>query len=227
MNSRMARYMAMAGAAAGAVAVGENVNATIVVDASLSGTVVGFSSGNPGPAVSATIAAGVKLRFSVQRTAFDSKRTVNMAVASGSMLLQDQGQARVRLKTYGQVATGSPGVSSVDLLQANRVGTYSFFGFGNPGNASFSGASPNTSRYFLFNFVQGSSTYYGWFELLAMAAPQTGGNLTVTLGRWAYDNTGATVFAGQLSGSAVPGGTGLAALAFGAAGLRGRRRSRN
>jgi hypothetical protein len=44
---------------------------------------------------------------------------------------------------------------------------------------------------------------------------------------WAYNDTGGSINAGQVAPSAVPGGAGLAALTFGAAGLRGRRRSRN
>jgi hypothetical protein len=47
---------------------------------------------------------------------------------------------------------------------------------------------------------------------------------TVTVFSWSYDDTGNPITIGP---TAVPGGAGLAALAFGAAGLRGRRRSRN
>jgi MYXO-CTERM domain-containing protein len=46
----------------------------------------------------------------------------------------------------------------------------------------------------------------------------------VTVYSWSYDDTGAAI---TIAPTAIPGGAGLAALAFGAAGLRGRRRSRN
>ena len=95
----------------------------------------------------------------------------------------------------------------------------------NSGNAAFSGAS----KYLLFNFQASGSTYYGWIEILATTTGVTGGisGYSATLGRWAYDTSGTAITAGQIIPSAVPGGAGLAALAFGAAGLRGRRRSRN
>jgi len=41
------------------------------------------------------------------------------------------------------------------------------------------------------------------------------------------EDTGVAITAGQISLTPVPGGSGLVALAFGAAGLRGRRRGRN
>jgi MYXO-CTERM domain-containing protein len=54
--------------------------------------------------------------------------------------------------------------------------------------------------------------------------PSAAGATTVS--RWAYESTTGTGITTPTA-SAVPGGAGLAALAFGAAGLRGRRRSRN
>ena len=103
------------------------------------------------------------------------------------------------------------------------------FNGGDAGNAAFSGASPQTSKYLLFNFQASGSTYYGWIEILATTTGVTGpiSGYSATLGRWAYDTSGTAITAGQIIPSAVPGGAGLAALAFGAAGLRGRRRSRN
>ena len=60
---------------------------------------------------------------------------------------------------------------------------------------------------------------YGWIELKNVAG-------TLTVDRWAYESDFNTAIQTPTA-SAVPGGAGLAALAFGAAGLRGRRRSRN
>jgi len=73
--------------------------------------------------------------------------------------------------------------------------------------------------YLAFQIQQYGNTYYGWFDLGTQEDQD--GNLTFTIHAWAY-STGSI-----LVPSAIPGGTGLAALAIGAAGLRGRRRSRN
>jgi len=63
------------------------------------------------------------------------------------------------------------------------------------------------------------STMFGYFDV--------GYNWmtnTVTVYSWSYDDQGNAI---TINPSPVPGGAGLAALAFGAAGLRGRRRARN
>ncbi|MGA0287938.1 MAG: hypothetical protein ACO3QA_13035, partial [Phycisphaerales bacterium] len=66
----------------------------------------------------------------------------------------------------------------------------------------------------------GVSTMYGYFDVGYDWTTNT-----VTVYSWSYDDSGNPITIGPPS--AVPGGAGLAALAFGAAGLRGRRRSRN
>ena len=87
--------------------------------------------------------------------------------------------------------------------------------------------------YLLFQFTGGSgSGGYGWLSFTANVVGTTirsGGSNTasyITITGWGWDDSGATIGAG-VTASAVPGGTGLAALAIGAAGLRGRRRGRN
>lgn len=74
----------------------------------------------------------------------------------------------------------------------------------------------------------GSGVYYGWFDIsVSRNGLQRGvSKITMTIHGWAYDDTGGSILAGQTTATAVPGGAGLAALAFGAAGLRGRRRIR-
>lgn len=47
----------------------------------------------------------------------------------------------------------------------------------------------------------------------------------MTIYDWAYDTTGGSIAAGDVGATAVPGATGLAALALGAAGLRRKRKS--
>ena len=80
--------------------------------------------------------------------------------------------------------------------------------------------------YLLFRFWQGANAgTYGWLSFDAFVDPASQNDSIVVTG-WGWDDSGATLAAG-IGPVAVPGGTGLAALAIGAAGLRGRRRSRN
>ena len=83
--------------------------------------------------------------------------------------------------------------------------------------------------YLLFKHTDGSSNEtYGWLSFQAFV--NGGGNPTaqsyIVITGWGYDDSGNTLGAG-VTAAAVPGGAGLASLAFGAAGLRGRRRGRN
>lgn len=73
--------------------------------------------------------------------------------------------------------------------------------------------------YLTFRIQDFGNTYYGWLDL--QTQEDASKNLTFTIHGWAY-STGSIV----VGPVAIPGGTGLAALALGAAGLRGRRRSR-
>ena len=78
--------------------------------------------------------------------------------------------------------------------------------------------------YLLFK-TTGSDGYegnYGWLSFDGYADGPTNSYITIT--GWGWDDTGSTIAAGQTAGStAVPGLGGLAALAIGAGGLRGRR----
>jgi hypothetical protein len=79
--------------------------------------------------------------------------------------------------------------------------------------------------YLLFKFWGGdNANTYGWISFDAFVDPASQNDSIVVTG-WGWDDSGAALAAG-IGPVAVPGGTGLAALAFGAAGLRGRRRSR-
>ena len=79
--------------------------------------------------------------------------------------------------------------------------------------------------YLLFKFTDGAASGdYGWISFTANV--NGFGSSSITITGWGWDDSGATIGAG-VTASAVPGGAGLAALAVGAAGLRGRRRGRN
>ena len=102
-------------------------------------------------------------------------------------------------------------VGSAVFLDSNDVwiGGTQLFNFPTSGNTGYLG--------FRLTVGEGDNIY-GWIEYV-----NNGSSTTVS--RWAYEstvNTGITT----PSVSAVPGGAGLAALALGAAGVRGRRRPR-
>lgn len=79
--------------------------------------------------------------------------------------------------------------------------------------------------YLLFKFWGGANANtYGWISFNAFVDPASQDDSIVVTG-WGWDDSGAAIAAG-IGPVAVPGGAGLAALAMGAAGLRGRRRSR-
>lgn len=83
--------------------------------------------------------------------------------------------------------------------------------------------------YIAFAISDGASSYYfGYFDVTVSNSGRTGTSsvYTLTINGWAYNSVaGQSITIG--APAAVPGGAGLAALAIGAAGLRGRRRSRN
>ena len=109
-----------------------------------------------------------------------------------------------------------------------RVGSWT-----NPVNAtaaprwSTDNATGSTTGYLGFRFQSSGNWLYGWMEIEVFKDLANQNSISIRVNGWAYDNTGASVLAGVGGASAIPGGAGLAALAFGAAGLRGRRRSRN
>jgi hypothetical protein len=99
------------------------------------------------------------------------------------------------------------------------------FGTGNTGNFISSGTATPTGEirgyvgFRLTGLAGAVTTMYGYFDVGYDWTTNT-----VTVYSWSYDDTGAPITIGP---AAVPGSAGLAALAFGAAGLRGRRRSRS
>jgi len=77
----------------------------------------------------------------------------------------------------------------------------------------------------LFQFDGGAlDGNYGWISYTANVVEA--GDSFITITGWGWGADGNPIAAG-FTGTAVPGSAGIAALAFGAAGLRGRRRSRN
>lgn len=236
-RSRLATYAAMATTAT-ASSIAGTAEAAIVVDSSKVNTVIGWNTG--GGQTRTVSLAGLPGGNAVRLLTFANASgrppypggPVGVAASwagpgSGVFRLGGPGVLPAFLATYGAAATAGANSNAAAFL--NRAVSNGGGNLVNNGNAAFAGASPLTSKYVLFSFQSGASTLYGWIEILSMTGSSTAGlvsNYSVTLGRWAYEDTGVAITAGQISLSPVPGGAGLAALAFGAAGLRGRRRGR-
>jgi hypothetical protein len=92
--------------------------------------------------------------------------------------------------------------------------------------SDFQQVAGGTTWYMLFCFTHASQTVYGWLSFTATieGIGATSDNYMQITG-WGWDDGGGFLPAGFTT-AAIPGGTGLAGLALGAAGLRGRRRSR-
>ncbi len=234
-RSRLMTYAAMATTAT-ASSIAGTAEAAIVVDSSKVNTVVGWNTslGQIRTVNLAGLPGGGSVKLFTMANASGQEPYAGGAVGvaaswigTGTFRIGGPGVLPGYLAAYG--AAANAGAASNAFAFVNRgVGNVSG-DIVNSGNAAFAGASPLTSKYLLFNFQSGASTLHGWIEILSMTGSSSGAspsNYSVTLGRWAYENTGIAITAGQISLSPVPGGAGLAALAFGAAGLRGRRRGR-
>ena len=249
-SPRITTYASLATAAT-TVAVGGSADAATVVNSSLFGTTIGWNTGaGQTRNVTMTGFAGLAANagFKIATRADTNGRPVGggSGVVGAAISWQGAGSGKFRTvsnSTYGPRAgflanfgsTQGAGAASQAVANVNR-GTWStnsgyFFDLGNPAFTNTNTSNPNNSRYLLFNFSVGGSTYYGWIEVLSMTVTPSNtstNTYSVTLGRWAYDDqSGYQLYAGEIRASAVPGGAGLAALALGAAGVRGRRRSRN
>ena len=232
-KTRLSTYATLAAAGTGAV-VGA-ADAAIISSSALNGKVINWNTGAGNvAATNVTVLAGAT-------NAGFNLHTRATAAGGGSF----SGYCGVVL---GGFAPGGGG-ANMQVLRVNTGGPYLiktvaanytaggaaaslWQGWGNinvgpnVNGAAGSGAafSPGTSKYVMFRFNNNGTTNYGWIELKAATVGFSGtSQYSVTLGDWAYDNTGAALGAG-VTASAVPGLGGLAALAaMGAAGVRTRR----
>ena len=134
----------------------------------------------------------------------------------------------------GAVIGAGLGWSTSSAVLAKSLVTSNNFAASSGAWSLGAGTGANTVRgYLAFRISDGGSDYYyGYFDI-SMSRSGTGSGLggttassfSMTIHGWAYNDV-----AGQsitIGASAVPGGAGLASLAVGALGLRGRRRSRS
>ena len=138
-----------------------------------------------------------------------------------------------RLAYSAAISSGAAGGDWQSKIGLNFGGARNGTTWTNPVGAAFApqwsteNSSGSTTGFLGFRFKSSGTWLYGWMEIEVWKDLANQNSISIRVNSWAYDNTGASVLAGVGGASAVPGGAGLAALAFGAAGLRGRRRSRN
>lgn len=170
-----------------------------------------------------------KLRLSVTYTTAIQTRRAAFAYAPSPAVASMRGAKRFLandiIGNISQIAVAGVGTriglsarpSTAAAFVPNTQGSWQA-----PTNGSLQG-------YIAFAISNGSgSWYFGYFDVTVSNDGRTGTNsvYTLTINGWAYnDVAGQSITLG--APAAVPGGAGLAALAFGAAGLRGRRRGRN
>ncbi|MGA0174464.1 MAG: hypothetical protein ACO3NL_12580 [Phycisphaerales bacterium] len=220
-KTRLSTYATLAAAGTGAV-VGA-ADAAIISSTALNGTVIKWNA-TPTTSTNIPVAGGPGFRVNTRATAAGGGSTasgyVGVVIAgigggNVSFLRGGAGTNGIQLAGYGAKATtaGGTGWSAFGNINVGNS-------LANAGNPAFSG----TSKYVMFRFTNAGTTNYGWIELKAATTGFSGtSQYSVTLGDWAYDNSGAVLGAG-VTGSAVPGLGGLAALAaMGAAGVRTRR----
>ena len=247
-RERISRYATAAKVAAAipVAMLAANADATIYSQTGLSVTV--GSSQTAAQAIQITGAGGVLVgELEVQRrtVAFGGNPArsfasvfINGPAGSATFRYLAQAQNGVGawsggLPVYANATWNNPGRTPAQFAGTNNAigtGATGIIAFGTSNAPSGINRDPqgvgNTGRtwYLLFKFKGGAAIgNYGWISFTANV--NGFGNSSLTFTGWGWDDSGATIGAG-VTASAVPGGTGLAALAFGAAGLRGRRRSR-
>ncbi len=182
--------------------------------------------GGTGGSYSQTLGGGNAFQF--KGHAFTHVRGSNIqfgrsvyATGRGSLGFARTSRLLLPLFSAGQTWGGAPAGLGLEVIGRT---------FGTSGANTFYGSARGdfSHQYALFRFNPGAGMLYGWVELSGSVTaansslPSFGPSLTIE--GWAYDTTGAPIHAGD-TGSAVPepgtfAGTGLAALALGAAGMR-------
>lgn len=238
--------LALAGGAAALPLAESPVDAAIIVDSSLSGTVIGWDTvaGQMRTVTTNSLPGGGGFTINTRATASGKGSispfgdpwfgVVAAWYGAGNGVFQ---RAAITVGTNAAYlaplsATVSAGVASAAFANVN-------FGFDSggaavdSGNAAFSGSS----KYLLFSFNNSGTgkPNYGWIELTATTTGLTGSGTpyvslySATLGDWAYDNSGVKILAGQTPAVPEPATATLAmggALVAGAAGLRRWRKQR-
>lgn len=212
-----------------------NSEAEIILNSSLAGTVVSW---NATPSVNVNLFGSVGFAVNTRATALGQASAgyfVGAAAAwngaGGGMFRRGGTGLNAAFlgaagATFNGVGSGSSGFANLNLgFQSTPAYFY------NSGNVAF--AAVNGPKYLMFKFDNAGTDNFGWLEITQMTgASGSVNNYSVTLGNFAYDNTGAALANGVGPGSepsSVPEPSTVAWLMMGAmvGGARLLRRARN
>jgi len=234
--------LALAGGAAAVPLVETPADAAIISSSSLSGTVISW---NQTPSVTVNSLPGSGgFKINTRATSNGgpggggSSGFVGVVIAwegAGNGNFQRGGsyinQAYLAPKDFPVNAGAFTAPEAFANVNLGSVFSSSGFFTTNAGNAAFSGSS----KYLPFRFTNPGTSQenFGWIELTNATTGFTTGEpkslYSVTLGEWAYDDSGAQILAGQVVPVPEPATATLAiggALVAGAAGLRRWRKQR-
>ncbi len=221
-------------AGASALPLTDSADAAIIVDSSQNNKVVGWNTASGQTRdVQFTLPGGGGLRFRTFATASGGSYRPAPSYGLVGVRVSFAGtQTNIRSKTsipylapFGATVAAGTGLLASAWLNGAVIFTN---GSSSLGNSAFSGQS----KYLLFDFNNSGTTNYGWLEIKALSTGVVGegkSNYSATLGTLAYDDSGATITAGQTVPVPEPSSAALAmggALVAGAAGLRRWRKDR-
>ena len=238
-STRLGRYLTLASAATGAAATQVAEASLVTSDPSWSRTLTATATSSFALATTFGPGAGLlngKLKMSVTYTGpslFGNRRSAFAYAIATSNVAKMRGAKRFVAGNIISNTTQIPGLSFTRIAASGRPAAGGSFspepiGANSLGSWQMTGSTGSVQGFIAFAISDGlGDWYFGYFDVtISKDGSQAGSSFSLTINAWAYNGT-----AGQsitLPGaSAVPGGTALAALAFGAAGLRGRRRSRH
>lgn len=235
-SRRLGRYGALAAASAAATAgLGTEADAAVVTSSAGFVQTATVDNSTPSSTLSAWGTGATLLNGKIRVFGFVSPTSSR---AAGVRVVAGVSFARVGAGPSGPLAKfasgddvnaglnwgGGFGVFMASYYLGPFSGTTGAWSLGSDGLSG----TQSSRGFFAFRISDGGSDYYyGYFDLeTSRSGTDPTSSLTITIHGWAYESTpGQQIVIG--GATAVPGGAGLAALAFGAAGLRGRRRSRN
>jgi hypothetical protein len=224
-EQRIDRYLAIAACAGAGGIAATNADAAIVrSDLGWSATVQAPEGSAPFVKTFGPGAGALDNVFEFVAGADNSTRGVAFNSAGPARLVR--GSRLASGDTVGSVMPGAWADAAILVQSVNSGGftaatTYAQWG-------QLGGTVGDSLRGFIgFRFTSGADTFYGYFEITVFrTGTDSSSKIGFTVHGWAYnDQAGQAITIGPPT--VIPGGAGLAALAFGAAGLRGRRRSRN
>jgi len=207
----------------------ESVDAAIIIDSSLNGTVIGWNVGNgQTPSVTRNISNVGGFTLGTRATAGggpDASGFIGaVAVWNGNGGFFRRSSASFQSAALAGFGAPIPSYGLYPWANINLAYRYSGQNV-NYGNQGFT----TGSKYLQFQFNNHGTVDYGWIEIKSMQTPLTGG-YTTTLGNWAYDNSGAMIAAGQMTAVPEPSSAAAAmggALVAGGVALRRWRKKRD